>query len=67
MKTILAILGLVITVASTTFAVSASSVIKREEQLELRVRAQEIISAQVCTKLDSIKETVDRIDKRTEK
>jgi len=59
---LITVAALLLTVASTTYAVAAGSVIKKEELLEERVKTQEIQGGIVITKIDNMKEQLNKIE-----
>jgi hypothetical protein len=62
LSTFITVIALLLTVASGTYAVSMGGYIKREEALEVRVNGQEITSSITVTKIDNMKDQLNRIE-----
>jgi hypothetical protein len=63
-QNIATILALLLTVASGSWALSVSQVVRKQEALELRVQKQEIVSGITEANYRSIKEQMDRIERK---
>jgi hypothetical protein len=65
--TVVAVITLLITTASLTYGITASSAISRLKEDEDKIQKLEISDAEKNSKLDSLQQSSDRIEARTMK